>query len=110
MPPYQVRGKLIKSGMTVCVVIPAEAGIQRDGGSTLPITHYRLLFVDSRLPTTDWSYLTHHSLRITHYCPSSHHDLGVCVLGIQFLVAKCGPGLIWYFVSLNVSQRERNAV
>ena len=51
IPPYQVRGRLIKSGMTVCVVIPANPGsgpgqgpgIQRNGGSTLLVTHYWLL-------------------------------------------------------------------
>ena len=26
MPPYQVRGRLIKSGMTECTVIPANPG------------------------------------------------------------------------------------
>ncbi|MCK4410952.1 hypothetical protein KAV67_01580, partial [Candidatus Bipolaricaulota bacterium] len=29
-------------------VIPAYAGIQHNGGSTLPITHHSLLFLDSR--------------------------------------------------------------
>ena len=33
----------------VCVVIPAKAGIQCDGSCTLPITHYSLLFLDSRV-------------------------------------------------------------
>jgi len=33
-------GCRIESGMTVRVVIPAEAGIQRNGASTLPITRY----------------------------------------------------------------------
>ena len=52
--------------MTVCVVIPAEAGIQRDGGFTLPITHhrFRLSTLDAGRWTLDWSYLTHHDLEV----------------------------------------------
>ena len=48
MPPYQVRGRLIESGMTVYpgsrsragIVIPAKAGIQRNNGFALLITHH----------------------------------------------------------------------
>jgi len=39
-------------------VIPAEAGIQRDGGSTLLITHYSSQFLA----------FSRHPLRITHHC------------------------------------------
>jgi len=34
------QGRLVKSGMTECIVIPAQAGIQCNSGSTLPITHH----------------------------------------------------------------------
>ena len=37
----QTSGCRIKSGMTKCIVIPAQAGIQRNNGYTLPITHHR---------------------------------------------------------------------
>ena len=47
--------------MTVRVVIPAEAGIQRNSGCTLPTTHH-LPLTSHLFPTLDWFYLTHHSL------------------------------------------------
>ncbi len=97
MPPYQVRGRLIKSGMTVYVVIPAQAGIQRNSGSTLHITHhssritvftftqrtqrtqqtqrtqrthYPSLFFDLGRWTLDWFYFTHHLPLTTYHSPS----------------------------------------
>jgi len=63
MPPYQVRGSLIKSDMTVYIVIPAEAGIQRNSGCTLLITRYRLLSFDLGRWTLDFGLLLSYSSR-----------------------------------------------
>jgi hypothetical protein len=73
MPPYQVRGRLIKSGMTVYVVIPAQAGIQRNSGSTLHITVLLALHRFSSFGLGRWTgsilFVTHYPSRITVFGP-----------------------------------------
>ena len=92
MPPYQVRGRLIKSGMTVCVVIPAHpgsgSGVRRNDECEVTVSRFVLRAFCFQIRNSQFVSLPQPFNYLTAPLPRpsriTHRALQVSVIRFQF--------------------------